>query len=124
MKFKWRNIVFILSMILVVILLMDLSQRIDKKERLTAQLETIKVEATSVMETQIGLITQIAYATSDLAVEKWAYEDGKWIKPGEILVELVAAGDTPTPTTSAATIPAREEPRWRLWWNLFFSDQP
>lgn len=124
MKVKWRNIFIVVGMFIVVILLLDFSQRIDKTNRLADQLEAVQAEATSVMETQVGLITQIAYATSDLAVEEWAYEDGKWVKPGEMLVEIIPAGGTPVPTDLPPDAQTTEIPKWRTWWNLFFGDQP
>jgi hypothetical protein len=124
MKVKWRNILFVVGMFLVVILLMDFSRRIEKMDRLDTQLKTVAAEATSVMETQVGLITQIAFATSDAAVEQWAYEDGKWVKPGEHLVEIVGGGEAPTPSAVAPAAQPGGTPRWRIWWELFFGSQP
>jgi hypothetical protein len=124
MKFKWRNALFILAMFLVVILLMDFSRRIDRMDRLETQLETVEARATAVMGTQVGLMTQVAYATSDAAVEEWAYVNGKWVKQGQHLVEIVPEGDPP-PATETTSAPASEETsRWRIWWELFFGDQP
>jgi uncharacterized protein (DUF2147 family) len=124
MKFKWRTLVFILGMVLVVILLMDLSSRLERMDRLDSQLESVAAEATSVMATQVGLITQVAYATSDAAVDQWAYEDGKWIKPGEHLVEIVPVGTPAAPTATAPGSGEEDVPKWRIWWELFFGDQP
>lgn len=124
MKFKWRNILFVLSMFLVVVLLMDFSRRMDELDRLTTQLESVQAQATAVMETQVGLMTQVAYATSDAAVEEWAYEDGKWVRSGESLVEIVPAGNAaPTAEPTTVTQPGKQ-PNWRIWWELFFGDQP
>ncbi len=124
MKVNWRTIIFVLGMVLIVVLLMDFSRRIEKMDRLAAELESVQAEATSVMETQVGLITQIAFATSDSAVEKWAYEDGKWIKPGEKLVEIIAGGEPALPVEDASSSEGIVMPRWRIWWALFFGDQP
>jgi hypothetical protein len=124
MKFKWRNILFVLGMFLLVVLLMDFSRRMDELDRLSEQLESVRVEATSVMQTQVALMTQVAYSSSDDAVEEWAYEDGKWVRPGENLVEIVPSNDvTPTsePTASASE---EDQPNWRIWWELFFGDKP
>jgi hypothetical protein len=124
MKGKWRNILFILGMFLLAILLMDFSRRIDEMDRLTTQLETVAAEATTVMETQEGLITQVAYATSDAAVEEWAYLDGKWVRSGESLVEIVPLGD-PAITPVTTEVPqAVERSNWSIWWELFFGDHP
>ena len=124
MKVKWRNILFAVGMFLIVVLLMDFSRRIDKMDRLETQLESVAAEATAVMQTQEGLITQIAFATSDAAVEQWAYEDGKWVKPGEHLVEIVGAGAAPTPSQAVPAASVGETPKWRIWWELFFGSKP
>ena len=124
MKVNWRTILFVLSMVLIVVLLMDFSRRIEKMDRLAAELESVQAEATSVMETQVGLITQIAFATSDSAVEEWAYEDGKWIKPGEKLVEIIPAGEPAQPVEDVSSSEGIAMPKWRIWWELFFGDQP
>jgi hypothetical protein len=107
-----------------VVLLLDLSNRMEQLERLSTQLDVVSGEATAVMETQVGLMTQVAYATSDAAVEQWAYEDGKWVRDGENLVEIVPEGEaaaTPEPTVEAT---ATKQPHWRIWWELFFGDKP
>ncbi len=124
MKVKWKNILFVLGMFLVVILLLDFSRRLDELDRLTTQLESVSAEATAVMQTQEALMTQVAYASSDASVEEWAYEDGKWVRTGETLVEIVPAGNA-TPTAEVVpTAQVNEQPNWRIWWELFFGDQP
>lgn len=106
-----------------VVLLLDFSRRIDTLDRLTSQLESVQADATYVMQTQEALMTQIAYATSDAAVEEWAYEDGKWVRIGENLVEIVPLGEA-TPTANEEIAPQTSEPpKWRIWWELFFGDQ-
>ena len=120
MKVKWKTVLFVMGMFLIVVLLMDFSRRLEKMDRLATELESVQAEATAVMETQVGLITQIAFATSDEAVEKWAYEDGKWIKPGEKLVEIIPAGDPIQPTEVVSTTETSILPNWRIWWDLFF----
>ena len=124
MKVNWRTIFFVIGMLVIVVLLMDFSRRVEKMDRLAEALESVQAEATSVMETQVALITQIAYATSDGAVEKWAYEDGKWVKPGEMLVEIIPSGEPAQPTTSPTGTQSGTVPVWRIWWEFFFGDQP
>jgi hypothetical protein len=124
MKVQWRTILFVIGMLLIVVLLMDFSGRIEKMDRLAKELESVQAEATSVMETQVELITRVAFATSDEAVEKWAYEDGKWVKPGEQLVEIIPSGEAAQPTTTPSSTESGAVPLWRIWWELFFGDQP
>lgn len=124
MKLKWRNVLFIIGMFLLVILLMDFSRRMDKLVDLTKQYDSVRAEATSVMQTQEALLAQVTYSSSEDSVEEWAYEDGKWVRPGEKLVQIIPAGDpTPTPTVSE---PGSFEnpPIWRIWWELFFGEKP
>ena len=119
MKSKWRNILIIVGLLLAVVLLIDFNRRMEELNRLTAKLEAVRSEGTSVMQTQVALVTQVAYATSDSAVEQWAY-DNKWVRVGEHPVELLPAGNvTPTPEPPPVTQTA-DPPNWRVWWELFF----
>jgi len=55
------------------------------------------------MQTQEALVTQVAYATSDQAVEQWAYRN-KWVRVGEHPVQLEPSGSiTPTPAPAPLT---------------------
>jgi len=73
------------------------------------------------MQTQVALVTQVAYATSDEAVEQWAHEN-KWIQPGEHPVELISAGSASPTTESLPTNQTENLPTWRIWWELFFGN--
>jgi len=119
MKPKWRNILIVLGLIVAVVLLVDFNRRMEELNRLTTKLEAVRAEGTTVMQTQAALVTQVAYATSDQAVEEWAYEN-KWVRVGEHPVELVPDGSvTPTPEPPPVT-QTENLPNWRTWWELFF----
>ncbi|MFH1523656.1 MAG: hypothetical protein ABIF04_01715 [Chloroflexota bacterium] len=119
MKSKWRNILIALGLFLAVVLLIDFNRRMEELDRLTAKLEAVRVEGTAVMQTQVALITQVAYATSDDAVAQWAYQN-KWVRAGEHPVELIPEGNvTPTPESQPVT-QTEIPPTWRIWWELFF----
>jgi hypothetical protein len=119
MKFKWQNILITLGLILAVVLLIDFNHRMEELDRLTAKLESVRAEGTAVMHTQEALLIQVAYATSDGAVEKWAYES-KWIRVGEHPVELLASGSVTVTPESVPVIQTEQLPNWRIWWELFF----
>jgi len=123
MKIRWRNILFIAGMFVLVVLLMDFSRRMDELDRLSRQLEAMHQEATAVMETQVALMTQVAYSSSDQAVEQWAYEEGKWVRPGESLVAVVPVGEVPS-TPEPVASQNETQPNWRVWWELFFGEKP
>jgi hypothetical protein len=119
MKFKWQNILIIVGLILAVFLLVDFNRRMEELNRLNSKLSAVRAEGTAVMQTQVALVTQVAFATSDAAVEQWAY-DNKWVRVGEHPVELIPAGNaTATPVPPAVT-ETQSQPTWRIWWELFF----
>jgi hypothetical protein len=123
MMFKWRNILIIVGLFLAVVLLVDFNRRMEELDRLTAQLDAVRAEATTVIQTQTALAGQVAYATSDVAVQEWAYGN-KMVRPGEHLVGLVPdAKITPT-TIPTLVLRVNEMPNWRIWWELFFSGRP
>lgn len=122
MKFKWRNILIILGIFTAVILLVDFNRRMEELNLLTAQLNAVGAEATAVIQTQTALAGQLAYATSEGAVEEWAYEN-KMVRPGEHPVVLVPEANitsTPEPTPVSQV---EQLPSWRIWLELFFGER-
>jgi hypothetical protein len=123
MKVTWRNILILIGLILAVVLLVDFNRRMEELNRLTSQLKVVQVEATAVVQTQTALASQVAYATSDAAVEAWAYNN-KMVRPGEHPVGIVPEGNV-TPTPLSTTIQQEQNPpTWRIWWELFFGNRP
>ncbi len=122
MKFKWRHVSIAAGLIVLVVMVIDFNQRMSELDRLTTQLDAVRAEGTDVMQTQVALVTKVAYASSTQAVEDWAYQDGHWVREGEKPIGLVpAAGASPTPFPP----PGQAEgslPNWRIWWELFFGD--
>ena len=119
MKFKWRNILIILGLFLAVVLLIDFNRRMEELDSLTAKLNSVRAEGTAVMQTQDALVTQVAFATSDQAVEQWAYRN-KMVRDGEHAVQLEASGNVTATPVSAPVTQAQALPNWRIWWELFF----
>ncbi len=119
MKFKWRNILIVVGLVVAVVMLIDFNRRMEELNRLSTNLQAVREQGTAVMETQVALVTQVAYATSDAAVEQWAYEN-KWVRVGEHPVDVVPAGNiTPTPMPAVVT-QTESPPNWQIWWELFF----
>jgi cell division protein FtsB len=119
---KWRPVLVVLGLIGLLFLVMNFNQRMAEYDRLERQLETVRNEATAVMQTQEAMLTEVAYATSVDAVEKWAYEDGRWVRSGENpVIPVPAEHATPTPVPPP-TQTVEQLPNWRIWWELFFGD--
>jgi hypothetical protein len=123
MMFKWRNILIIVGLFLAVVLLVDFNRRMEELDRLTAQLNAVRAEGTAVIQTQTALDGQVAYATSNAAVEEWAYGN-KMVRPDEHPV-VVVPGTNVTSTPEPMLVPQVEElPNWHIWWELFFGGRP
>ena len=121
MKLKWRNILIVIGLFLAVALLVDFNRRMEALDRMTEQLQAVRAKSTAVMRTQEALMTQVAYSSSDAAVEEWAYQ-GKWVRVGEHPVSVLPAGNM-TPTPEPAIVSQSENPpNWRIWWELFFGE--
>ena len=119
MTFKWRNILIVAGLILAVVMLIDFNRRMDELNRLTANLGVVRAEGTAVMQTQESLKAQVAFATSDAAVNQWAREN-KWVRPGEHVIQLEPAGNV-TPTAEPISVTQTQSPpNWSTWWQLFF----
>jgi hypothetical protein len=119
-RINWKYVLTGIGLVIVVVLVIELNQRLDTLNRQSTQLATVRAEGTQVMQTQVALMTQVAYAGSDAAVEKWAYEDGRWVRQGESLVVPMpdgSAAPTPTPPPVTAT---PELQNWQVWLELFF----
>lgn len=118
----WRPILVVGGLLLSILLLMQFNQQMAGYHRMMNQLETVRFEGTAVMQTQEALVTRVAYAESTEAVEEWAYEQNRWVRPGETLIVPLPVGE-PAPTPPAAPPPLPTDlPNWRIWWELFFGD--
>ena len=111
------------ALIVVIILLMaEFNNRMTELDRLTIQRGRSAAQITSLVQTQAVLQTQIAYATSVAAVEEWAYEEGKLVRPGDNPVVPLADGEagSPTPAPSLPLELGTVVENWEIWYALFF----
>jgi hypothetical protein len=118
--FGWKYIVIILGLAVLASLVMDFNSRMADLRRLAADREVVAARATQVVQTGEALEAQIAYATSDAAVERWAYEDAHMVREGDQPVAPIAEGmSTPAPTPTLEPQPTQAAV-WEEWWTLFF----
>lgn len=97
----------------------DFSRRLSEQQRLTSAAATLGAEVALLETEQAALRTQVAYATTDAAVVEWAYQYGRMVRPGEVLVVPIipTPASTPTPAPPPTQTPV---PNWWLWWQEFF----
>ena len=109
------------AILIIILILADFNNRMTELQRVTVQRERIAVQVTDLLSTQSLLETQIAQATSVAAVEEWAYEQGKMVRPGdELIVPLPGPSLEPTATPVPEETPPPAD-KWELWWALFFN---
>jgi len=112
-----------IALIVIFFLLMGLSARYNELTKLSEQHNLMQTEVVALRITNSHIETQIAYATSEVAVEEYAREKGYLVKPGEVLiVPLSPSQITPTPVI-LPTPEVENLPNWKIWFGLFFSDQ-
>jgi cell division protein FtsB len=119
----WKYALLVIGLIVLTLLVMDFNNRMAELRRLSDKREDVAVEATNLVQTQVQLKTQIAYATSEAAVEEWAYEEGHMVREGEnLVIPLEYPGFTPEVTILPTATP---EPKsnWQIWVSLFLESR-
>jgi hypothetical protein len=117
-----KLIIFAVGIIILVFLVMDFNNRMSELRRLSAEKDQVSAQVTSLVETQVKLETQIAYATSEVAVYKWAYETKRYIRPQDkLVVPIQAADSTPVPTPQPLSTPDIIS-NWQVWVSLFIDE--
>ncbi len=111
------------------ILGINFSTRLAASRPLEAYYKSVEEEIRRLELEQVTLIADRDYANSDAFVERWAREEWKMVRPGEVLIVPLVVG---TPANSAPapqffvevdTSPPKPD-NWTLWWALFFDNDP
>lgn len=117
-----RRIAVFVAILVLILMVMDFNSRLEELNLLKKQAAIVSTQATQVMQTQLAVETQLAYAASDDVVNEWARTEGHMIQPGDQPIVPVgvpgataAALESPTPVPTAM-------PNWQVWWNLFFGE--
>ena len=117
-----RRVAILAGIFVLVVMVMDFNARLEELDRLKKQARLIEVQATQAMQTQVGLQTQVAYATSDRAVQDWARSEGHFSQPGDQpVVPIEQPGSIPVQTQEPTAVPT-SQPNWNVWWDLFFGE--
>ena len=119
----WKYALLIIGLAVLTLLVMDFNNRMAELSRLRDKKDEVAAEATQLVNTQVQLETQIAFATSQGAVEEWAYEEGHMVREGEnLVIPLEYPGFTPKVTLIPTATP---EPKSNLqiWYSLFLESR-
>jgi len=113
--FDTKKVAIVVGAVILFFLVMDLNNRLNELSRLTEQenkAATVVAQLNSTMEI---LQTQVAYASSEGAVEEWAYNEGHMARPGEkLIVPISPEGTTPQAFVEQTPVPT-PVPNWRIW---------
>ena len=119
-----RRILSIAGILLLLYLVLGFSRRMAEYTRLSAQLEDESARITELAATEYSLREQIAYATSEAAVEQWARENARMAQSGDFpVIPLTPEGATPQAPEAAQP---EDQPlsNWETWLQWFFSSGP
>ncbi len=113
------------------LLAINFSSRITASQPLQDAYNRAVTEIDQLRREQADLIAERDYVQSDAFVEQWARDEGKMVRPGEVLVIPVPLeSGLPQPEASSEqSVPVvttlRKAEPWQVWWALFFdSDAP
>ncbi len=121
-NFDSRRLIVYAVLLVLFFLLMGLSTKFSDLNQLNDQNELMSTEVAALRSTNYILVTQIAFATSEAAVEAYAREDGYMVRPGEVLIVPISPKHiTPTPEL-LPTVTVEPLSNLEIWFQLFFSD--
>ena len=119
-----KQLFIFIGLAVLILMVMDFNSRMAELTRLRAQQERELLAMNHLVATQIYLETQIAYATSEPAVEAWARQEGRLIRDGDVpVVPLPGEAFAPTPTP----LPEHSQndlTNWEAWLEWFLSNAP
>ncbi len=119
----WKYALLVIGLVVLTLLVMDFNNRMADLRRLSDKREDVAIEATDLMHTQVYLETQIGYATSEAAVNAWAYEQGHMVREGEnLVIPLEYPGFTPEVTVIPTPTPEPES-NLQIWFSLFLESR-
>ncbi len=119
--FDKKQFIIIALIVMFFLMLFGLNTRLSELFHLTDQKASMQTRVSSLKKTDLALSTQIAIATSDIAVEAWARDQGHMAQPGDyVIVPLQPSGSPVVPgfNNTPTVIPLEN---WQIWWDLFFA---
>jgi hypothetical protein len=121
-----RFVVALVIIVILVLVVLGLNARVAELRIMSEEVVRYEERVQALEHTKMILETQIAYATSDPPVAKWAMEDMRWVRSesGEkLIVPRVDPNATPIPKT--IEIAPEDHPQyenWQFWLALFFDE--
>jgi cell division protein FtsB len=119
-QINFRRVLILAGIFILILLVIEFNSRLEELNQLNEQRNEVRAVATQSMQTQMVLQTQVAYAASTAAVEKWARTEGHYVKEGEqAVIPVGQPGSEPVTVSTPIPIPTPMQ-NWEVWWKLFF----
>ncbi len=120
LPFKPQQVLIFGALAVLVLLLMDLNNRLTILHEQNQQLTRIIGEVGGMQATDFALSTAVSAAGSEAGVEGVIREDLSHVRPGDIaIIPVPGAEGTPTPSVPVLPAPTRA-PNWMIWRVLIF----
>lgn len=123
------QVVFVSILAIGLLLTINFSARIRRGQVYTDLKNQVQGTLDALQQQNIQLRQELDFTQSDASVARWAHQEGKMVRPGEVLV-IPMPGFTTIPTPTPTRIPVEDDyrepevPIWQLWWSLFFDSNP
>ncbi len=118
-----KQFIYIIVILVLLLLTADLNGRISDLLKANTERDAVRAQVYSLWVTQQVLSTQAAYAQSEHAVEGWARQDGRLVKPGDVPIvplpvnKVTQAPLLPTPMPTPTSVE-----NWQIWRSMIFGD--
>lgn len=117
---RLKRVAVFAGIFILILFVIEFNTRLEELNRLNEQRDETRALATQSVQTQIALQTQVAYAASTEAVEKWVRTDGHYLQEGDqpvIPVEIPGSAPVIVNTPIPSPTPMQN---WEIWRALFF----
>ncbi len=124
-KINWtdKRLIAVVAIVVLVFLMMGINNRLINMNRLTKQENILKTRIAGLEGTRLAVAEQVAYATSEVALEEWARESNHLIEPGDQAIILQASeGAQATPVPQSLTPEAHQASPFETWKLLLFGE--
>jgi len=117
-----RRVAVFAGIFLLILFMMEFNSRLEELNRLNDQRDQVRTAATQAVQTQTSLLTQVAYAGSDAAVDEWARTQGHYLQEGDHpVIPIAEPGSAPLVVNTPIPTPTQLQ-NWEVWWQLYFGD--
>ena len=118
-----RRLITVVVIVILVVLMMDFNNRMSSMIQLNQMENILETKLAGLEATRLVVVDDIAYATSDRALEEWAREKDRLIAEGDHPIIIMPPSDytpvpsaTPKPDTAILT-------RLEIWKELLFGSE-